>query len=381
MYVTYGAVGVGLLIGIVLIMKLSGGSSANAKDTAQRETPPAQSRQLEIVPADKPAPTPAVTEPKSAVKPPEPAAVTPAVPEKTDAPATETKAAQPEVAEQKEPEKKQAVDLLDLGTPRKAARSDDDDGDVKTARKKPADATQKAPEAAKADSEKPEKGAMAGALDLVTNKKDKEEKAMETKKVAGPTVPAPPAPSSAEEPLVVPLDFAKVDGGDRAFAQTLGGVMPGWRVRDIHFDGKAKKPEETTNLGGLEFRGRTSVVVLNPNNDVQSAKLLATIDIPAKFRGLRPTLNFEVSTKDPGHSWALQVNAANSPILPKSPVKTKAKEAWNDTVVDLSSFAGKRFELVIEAYMLNKSPRTFPEQLAFIRNVHLEWTGHQPTKK
>ena len=280
-------------------------------------------------------------------------------------PATETKTLAEQPAQEKSPagERKgtDITSLLDISGPRKAADAKPDDDDM------PAKAAPKAPKVtAAAPPQKPinaNPGKNVPATLTVPGLVDK------TVPDAAVAVPAA-VELSATEPTVMPFDIAKIDVSERTQAQQLAGLLPGWRVKDVHMD---DKPAESSNLSGTSHRGKEQVLVLRPVNDVLPARLLATVEIPAKFKVLRPFLVFEISTKDAAHDWALAVKAQNIQLMGKTKVKTSPTESWHTVFTDLSAFAGKRFEVVIEAHMTTKIAPKFKDELAYFHNIHLEW--------
>lgn len=248
------------------------------------------------------------------------------------------------------------ADLLQVGGTRKAAnvKLDDDDTDVKALAAKN-DNTGKSGAAApgSAAEKKPEADA-ASVLGL--KKKEPEPDPANVKPVE--------APITATEPTFVPVNMDKLEGADKTLTPQISGLYPGWRVRDINTQNSA---------AGASHRGKDKVIALNPLNDVLPTRLIANIEIPAKFR---PRLLFEVSSKDGTHDWLLSAKVAGMQVYLKIPIKLKDPTAWQEVPVDLSSCAGKRVEVVLEALMKPKTKQDkFKEQIAYFRNIRLDWPG------
>lgn len=264
-----------------------------------------------------------------------------------------------------EPAKKteSLADLLGIGKPRASAgaRAEDDEAEAKAAAetaKKPAapkgDAGSGAPPAAKEAKAEP-----VDALAALGLKKKDAEPAGE----AGAAKEPPASPVAAAEPTLAPLNLDKInDGPEKNFTVQINGQFPGWRAKDVN---------AANSMVGLNHRGRDGVVALNPVNDVLTAKLIATVEIPAKFR---PRLLFEVSSKDSSHEWLLCVKAFGTPLIPQVPIKMKDPVAWQEVPIDLSRWSGQRVELTLEAAIKPKTKSDkFKEQIGYFRNMHLDW--------
>ncbi|MCY3023958.1 MAG: hypothetical protein NTW87_33685 [Planctomycetota bacterium] len=314
---------------------------------------------------------------------PEPKAVEPKVEPKEEAPKVETKTEQKAAPpEKKEPEKRAAdvAELLKMSTPRKArnAKADDDEPDVKAA---PAPATKAAPDRPKApdkeqggENEPAEKQEAAPTPANEANTEKKEEadaadalglKKKDPKQGAAGAKAAGPAPVTATEPTILPVDLNAMSGGnDKAFTEQISRLLPGWRVKDINLANSAPN---------ANHRGRAEAIGINPLNDVLSTKLSATMELPAKFK---PRLVFEMASKDGGHEFFLAMKVWGAEVLPKSSVRTKDPLAWQEVAVDLSRWAGQRIEVVFEISIKTKTPQNkLKEQVAYFRNVRLDWPG------
>jgi len=272
----------------------------------------------------------------------------------------EEKPAQPAPAPSEPQKKTDVVDLLNVTGPRKAAsaRVDDDEPEAKTAPKTPAATTDAAGTPATAPGATPEKKATADAADVLGLKK-KDAQADDAGK------PPAPLPVTATEPTIVPLDLNKLDGGmDRDFTMQLNSAFPGWRCKDVN----------ATNCAvGLNHRGRPGAMAVNPVNDVLPAKLIANIEIPPK---LRPRLLIEISSKDGSHDWLLTAKLASTAVFQSISVKMKDPNAWQEVPLDLSAWAGKRVEVILEVAMKPKTKSDkYKEQLGYFRNIRLDWPG------
>ena len=182
-----------------------------------------------------------------------------------------------------------------------------------------------------------------------------------------------PAVVSDGDPAIVPFDAQKMDSGhDKSFSLVLANALPGWHSKDVN---------EKNSSVGITHRGRDGVLAINPINEILPAKLIASVDIPPKSKA---KLLFEVSSKDGSHEWLLSVRIANAPILQKVPIRTQDPVVWQPVPLDLSMCAGKRVEIVIEIAMnLKPNPKTpqktYTEQVAYLRNMHLDWPGKPQT--
>lgn len=155
---------------------------------------------------------------------------------------------------------------------------------------------------------------------------------------------------------------------EKTFSQSIQSAFPGWRVRDVML--------KHSKFTSTEHRGKKDVLVLNPINDVMPAKLFCTVEIPKDYSAKRPMLLFEISTKDNAADWYLSVKCMGIDIRSKTLVRCPETNKWQPVVVDLSPLSGKHFEVTIECYMSPKvNKKQWQEELAFIRNVQLTWSG------
>jgi hypothetical protein len=289
----------------------------------------------------KPETKPAPVEPKTAPAPVE--EKKPAVAEaKKEVPAA------PAVATKEAP--RAGADILDMisSGPRKSpkARADDEEPD-NTETTRPA----KPPEGPASAEKKPADDTAALLLG---------------KKTAEKTPAAKPEPVrvTATEPTVVPFDVQTMPGGnDRQFTEMLALTLPGWRIRDVN---------PANSVTGANTRGRDRAIGINPINDAMTAKLIATIEIPEKASA---KLRFEVASADAKRRWLLTVRIMNQPVITSVPIQTTDKMAWVDVPpLDLSRFAGKRFDLSIEVAMAPKTPsKNYKDQVGYVRNIRFEF--------
>lgn len=206
------------------------------------------------------------------------------------------------------------------------------------------------------------------AIDILSGKKkeDEADNADAPKKGVNPFAPKAPIPVTATEPTVMKLELDRIGGNDKTLSEQLQSFMPNWRVRDAFFD---------NSKINIKANGRDNVIQLNPMNDVLPAKLMCTVEIPAKFAGRQPTLLFEASSAATNHDWLLGVRAMNVDLIPKTKIVSKRNAEWTPVAISLAPLADKHFELQIEVYSSVKGQKKVKDELGLIRNVRIEWSG------
>jgi len=295
-----------------------------------------------------------------------------------DGSALEIKSAPAQTTAHPSSENQDLSDIIGKAPRRRAAKIDEDDDDVKPLAKAkaeprvaentdaatPADPAEKKDEAAvaTADPDKPEKKDMIREL---MGKKDEPTKHEMEKKI-DPFAPKAPVPVTAEEPTIMPANIEQIGGNDKTMSEQLNAFQPGWHIRDAQF--------ETSKIG-ISHQGRDNAIILNVMNDLLPAKLLATVEIPAKFANFHPTLRFETSSTAVNKPWMLGIKAMNVDIYPKTRTVMTHAAPWQDVAVDLSGLAGKHFDLEIDMYSALKKAKDIKLEVGIVRNIRLEWTG------
>ena len=334
------------------------GRAAIQNQSPDTVTPAAIPPPVAVAPAPPAAsPPPAPPAPSAAVAPAPPAASPPPAAVAPAPPATNPLAV---ITMQERNKADDLVDDEDPGlkkiVPRKPKPAE---SKVQTANAEPQVAPVPIPATAPDDEPPPD---MKSVLGLKKKGKEPATK-METPK-APEQAPAP-VTVTATEPVVLPFDFEKLDGGqDKNYTSMLDSVLPGWHVKDIN---------ATNSSTSATLRKRDGVLAVSPINDVLPAQLKATIAVPPKCKAC---LAFEVASRDNAHEWLLSISLSNTPVYQKVSIRTRDPDAWQNVVVDLSAWAGKRVDVLMEIAMKPNTPaKVLREQVGYFRNIRLEWPG------
>ena len=208
-----------------------------------------------------------------------------------------------------------------------------------------------------AEGEKKITGVLGGLIEK------KEDPAKPAAPVAALPAKRPPfAPAVGKQPSVI-NDVSRLNGIERDTCNMLQNCAQGWWCRDYSTD--------ASNFN-MSFRNKDKAIKLNPINDVISAKMVGTLDIPT---GFNTVLRFEVASNDDKSQWNLVVRINGQEILPKQMIRTKNGTDWQEIIVPLGALAGKQFDIQIEGWSAVKDPNKAKQQLVYIRTPHLDWQG------
>jgi len=146
---------------------------------------------------------------------------------------------------------------------------------------------------------------------------------------------------------------AVANAQDPAWQKTIQRVAPGFQVRNVGEGGVVHHPE---------FRNAVAVQT-HPLDRKTPSCLVRSIEIP---KDVNTRLKLRVS-HHPHGDWQLRVVAAGE-ILTDEIVgsKTVSSDEWKDIQVDLSKFAGRKIELVIE-----NRPNNWANEWAYWNDVRI----------